>query len=132
VAPRCARSSIAWTKGKALSDKDVEVIVGDFDNPTSLQKAFTEISAVFLLTPFGEKADTLARNAIAAAKKAGSPYVVHLSAIKAGLEAPTGNGRSHGQTEKDLKESGLPVAILKPNYFMQNIFGFAQTTTLAS
>ncbi|MGD0727978.1 MAG: SDR family oxidoreductase [Spirochaetia bacterium] len=114
-------------KAKALSDKGVEVIVGDLDNPASLEKAFKGISTVFLLTPFGEKADALARNAITAAKKAGRPYVVRLSAVKAGLDAPTANGRSHGQTEKDLNESGLPVAILKPHYFMQNIFGSAQT-----
>ena len=114
-------------KAKALSDKGAEVVVGDLDNPGSLQKAFDGISAVFLLTPFGERADALARNAIAAAKKAGSPYVVRLSVIKAGPDAPTANTRSHGQTEKDLKESGLPVAYLRPHYFMQNIFGSLKT-----
>jgi uncharacterized protein YbjT (DUF2867 family) len=114
-------------KAKTLSDRGVEVVVGDFDNPASLQKAFDGVSAVFLLTPFGEKADTLARNAISAAKKMGSPYFVRLSVIKAGPDAPTANTRSHGQTEKDLKESGLPVAYLRPHYFMQNIFGNLQT-----
>jgi uncharacterized protein YbjT (DUF2867 family) len=114
-------------KAKALSDKGVETIVGDFENPASLQKAFEGVSAVFLLTPLGEKADAQARNAIAAAKKAGNPYVVRLSVIKAGPDAPTANTRSHGQTEKDLKESGLPVVYLRPHYFMQNIFGSAQS-----
>ena len=108
-------------KASGLSAKGVQVIVGDLEDPVSLAKAFAGVSAVFLLTPFGEKADALARNAIAAAKKAGSPYIVRLSAVKAALDAPTANGRSHGQTEKDLKESGLPVVILKPHYFMQNL-----------
>ncbi len=110
-------------KAKALSDRGVEVIVGDFEDPASLSKAFDGVGAVFFLTAFGEKADALARNAIAAAKKSGSPYVVRLSVIKAGPDAPTANTRSHGQTEKDLKESGLPVAVLRPHYFMQNILG---------
>jgi uncharacterized protein YbjT (DUF2867 family) len=114
-------------KARTLSDKGVETVVGDLDNPALLAKAFEGVSAVFLLTPFGEKADALARNAIAAAKKAGSPYVVRLSVIKAGPDAPTANTRSHGQTEKDLKESGLPVAYLRPHYFMQNIFGSLQS-----
>jgi uncharacterized protein YbjT (DUF2867 family) len=114
-------------KAKALSDKRIEVIVGDFDNTASLQKAFDGVSAVFLLTAFGEKADALARNAITAAKKAGSPYVVRLSVINAALDAPTANTRCHGQTEKDLKESGLPMVCLRPSYFMQNIFGYLQT-----
>jgi uncharacterized protein YbjT (DUF2867 family) len=82
---------------------------------------------VFLLTPFSEKANVLARNAIVAAKEAGSPYIVRLSVIKAGPDAPTANTRSHGQTEKDLAESGLPVAYLRPHYFMQNILGSAQS-----
>ncbi len=114
-------------KAKPLADKGVETIVGDFENTPQLQKALDGVSAVFLLTPFGEKADALARNAIAAAKKAGSPYVVRLSVIKAGPDAPTANTRSHGQTEKDLKESGLPVAFLRPHFFMQNIFSSAQS-----
>jgi uncharacterized protein YbjT (DUF2867 family) len=53
--------------------------------------------------------------------------VVRLSVIKAGLDAPMANTRSHGQTEEDLKESGLPVAYLRPHYFMQNIFGSLQS-----
>jgi uncharacterized protein YbjT (DUF2867 family) len=114
-------------KAKALADKGIEAIVGDFENAAQLQKAFDGVSAVFLLTPFGEKADALARNAIAAARKSGNPYVVRLSVIKAGPDAPTANTRSHGQTEKDLGESGLPVALLRPHYFMQNIFGSAQS-----
>ena len=113
-------------KASGLSAKGVQVIVGDLEDPVSLAKAFAGVSAVFLLTPFGEKADALARNAIAAAKKAGSPYIVRLSAVKAALDAPTANGRSHGQTEKDLKESGL-VVILKPHYFMQNLLGQTQS-----
>ncbi len=114
-------------KAKTLSDAGVEVVVGDFETPAQLQKAFDGVTAAFLLTPFGEKADVWARNAIAAAKKAGSPYIVRLSVIKAGPDAPTANTRSHGQTEKDLKESGLPVALLRPHYFMQNIFGSLQS-----
>jgi uncharacterized protein YbjT (DUF2867 family) len=55
-------------KAKALSEKGVEAIIRDFDSPTSLQKAVDGVSTVFLLTPLGEKADVLARNAIVAAK----------------------------------------------------------------
>lgn len=114
-------------KAKALADKGVETIVGDLDNAAQLQKAFDGVSAAFLLTPAAENADALARNAIAAAEKAGQPYIVRLSVINAGPDAPTANTRNHGQTEKDLKASGLPCAILRPHFFMQNIFGSAQT-----
>lgn len=114
-------------KAKALADKGVEAIVGDFDNPAQLQKAFDGVSTVFFLTAFGERAAALAHNAIAAAQKAGKPYVVRLSVIKAAPDAPTANARLHDQTERELKESGLPVAFLRPHFFMQNIFGSAQS-----
>ena len=114
-------------KAGPLSDKGAEAIIGDLADPSSLERAFDGVSTVFLLTPFGEKAHDLARNAIAAAQKAEKPYIVRLSVIKAGLDAPTANTRSHGQTEKDLKDSGLPVAYLRPHYFMQNIFGSAES-----
>jgi uncharacterized protein YbjT (DUF2867 family) len=82
---------------------------------------------MFFLTPASEKSDVLARNAIAAAKKAGAPCIVRLSVIRAGPDAPTANTRMHGQTEKDVHDSGLPVAFLRPHCFMQNIFGSLQT-----
>lgn len=81
----------------------------------------------FFVTPAGEKSDLLARNVIAAARKAGTPYIVRLSVIKAGPDAPTANTRMHGQTGNDLRDSGLPVAFLRPHDFMQNIFGSLQT-----
>jgi len=89
-------------KAKALSDKGVEAIVGDMDNPAILNKAFDGAASVFFVTPAGETSDVLARNAIAAAKKAGTPCVVRLSVIKAGRVPPA-------------------------HYFMQNIFGSLQT-----
>jgi uncharacterized protein YbjT (DUF2867 family) len=114
-------------KAKPLSDRGVEAIVGDFDDAAILAKAMDGATAVFLLTPATEKAGALSLNAIAAARKAGKPYIVRLSVIKAGPDAPTANSRMHGQTEKDLRESGLPAAVLRPHFFMQNIFGSVQT-----
>jgi uncharacterized protein YbjT (DUF2867 family) len=114
-------------QAKGLAERGVQTVVGDFDNPAQLQKAFDGVPAAFLLTAAGDRADAQARNAIAAARKVGNTYIVRLSVIKAGPDAPTANTRNHGQTEQDLKDSGLPVAILRPHYFMQNIFGSAQT-----
>ena len=75
-------------KAKALSDKGVETIVGDMDTPAIPNKPFDGAASVFFVTPAGETSDVLARNAIAAAKKAGTPYVVRLSVIKAGRVPP--------------------------------------------
>ena len=62
-----------------------------------------------------------------AAKNSGSPYYVRLSAIGAAPDAPTENGRLHFQSDDALIKSGLPYTILRPHYFMQNIFGSLET-----
>jgi uncharacterized protein YbjT (DUF2867 family) len=51
--------------------------------------------------------------------------VVKISAQGAGPDAPVSFGRWHGQTEQRLVDSGLGWAILRPQYFMQNLLAFA-------
>jgi uncharacterized protein YbjT (DUF2867 family) len=114
-------------KAKTLADLGVEVVVGDFENRDSSDRAFKGVDRVFLVTPPHAKADVWAANAIAAARRSGNPYVVRLSVIKAAADGPTENVRLHARTEKALEESGLPFAVLRPHFFMQNFFMGAQT-----
>jgi uncharacterized protein YbjT (DUF2867 family) len=109
-------------KLRHLAGYGVEVVPGDFDQPATLEKAFAGVDTVFLLTPANPKADVWAAKALAAAKKAGKPYVVRLSVLKAAEDGPTDNVRLHAKTEKNLRDSGLPYAILRPHFFMQNLF----------
>ena len=48
-------------------------------------------------------------------------------AIGAAEHAPTENGRLHFQSDDALIKSGLPYTILRPHYFMQNIFASLET-----
>ena len=109
------------SKAQGLVDTGVEVVFGDLDRPETLDSAFRGVDRVFLLTPLGPNAATQARNAITAAKRVDSPYVVRLSAIKAATDSPTRIGRQHAESEAELKASGLPYSIIRPHFYIQNM-----------
>lgn len=115
------------SKAQSLKDAGVELVVGDLEKPETLDAAFRGVDKVFLLTAVGPQAVTQASNGIAAAKRAGRPYVVRLSAVKAAPDSPTRIGRQHAETEAELKASGLPYTILKPHFYIQNTMLAAQT-----
>jgi uncharacterized protein YbjT (DUF2867 family) len=57
-----------------------------------------------------------------AAKRAGVGHIIRLSAIGAAADAPTDNGKLHFKTDMEILDSGIPYTILRPNFFMQNLF----------
>ena len=99
------------SKAQGLKHAGVEVVVGDLEKPKTLDAAFSGVDKVFLLTSVGPNAATHASNAIAAAGRAGRPYIVRMSAVKASHQSPTRISRLHADTEDELKASGLPYTI---------------------
>ena len=117
------------SKAQGLRDAGVEVVIGDLDKPETLDAAFSGVDRVFLVTPAGPNQVSLARNGIAAAKRAGSPHIVRLSA-EAVREMPGALPRipaQHAEIDTELKASGLPYTLLRPHWFMQNMLMVAQT-----
>ncbi len=116
-------------KAQGLRDAGVEVVIGDFDKPATLDAAFSGVDKVFLATPVNPDQVSLARNAIAAAKRAGNPHIVRLSA-GAVRDMPGALPRvsaQHAEIDAELKASGLPYTFLKPQNFMQNTLMAADT-----
>ena len=110
------------TKAQGLRDQGVEVVIGDFDKPETLDAAFSRVDKVFLVTAPNPAQVTQASNGIAAAKRAGSPYVVRLSAraLDTVPDSPARVTRQHAEIDAELKASGLAYTILRPHFFMQN------------
>jgi uncharacterized protein YbjT (DUF2867 family) len=54
-------------------------------------------------------------------------HVVKFSAFGASADAPGGFAKWHGEAEAELRASGLDYTMLRPNFFMQNLLGQAQT-----
>jgi uncharacterized protein YbjT (DUF2867 family) len=114
------------TKAAALADQGVELAVGDFETPASLAAALDGITSVFLVTPPHQDASGMVDRFLdVATTSAHSPRIVRLSAVKGSDHGPTDNTRTHGRADRAIQDSGLPYVILRPNYFMQNLFGSA-------
>lgn len=115
-------------KAEALAAQGVEIAIGDFETPASLEAALAGITSVFLVTPPHPDASGMVDRFLAAATKSPlRPRIVRLSAIKGSDHGPTDNTRTHGRADRAIQDSGLPYVILRPNYFMQNLFGSAQS-----
>jgi uncharacterized protein YbjT (DUF2867 family) len=100
----------------------VEIVHGDLDDPASLDAALQETERAFLLTFSSPRRIAQETNLIAAAQRADTRHIVKISIVGAAVESPARILRWHGEAEKALVESGLEWTILRPNYFMQNMF----------
>lgn len=109
-------------KAESLKNSGVELVQGDYANQNALNKAADGVDAILAITPPNPDAVQQGDNIIAAAKSSGTPFVLRISALKAAADAPTDNGKLHFAADEALINSGLPYAILRPHFFMQNVF----------
>ncbi len=99
---------------------------GDFAEAGSLRVAFAGITRLFLLCGAQPGMDTLEINAIEAAKEAGVRHIVKISVPNASEGEPAQLQHLHGLSEAALRASGMDWTILRPNAFMQNLYGPSQ------
>ncbi len=102
---------------------DVSIVQGDMDNPASMLKAFAGCDALFLLCVHGPTMEARQLRAVEAAKQAGIKRIVKVSGSPNTVEqhSPADTGREHWAIEQAIKQSGLEYAMLRPNFFMQNL-----------
>ena len=117
------------SKAKGLKNAGIEVVVGDLEKPYTLDAAFRGVDKVLLITPPNPNQVIQAKNGIQAAKRNGSPFLVRLSAgaVKELPDALPRVSGQHAEIDDELRASGVPYAILKPHFFMQNTLMAAQT-----
>jgi uncharacterized protein YbjT (DUF2867 family) len=101
----------------------VEVVRADFRDRASLDAAFEGGTKLFLLGPGSPTQVADQHNAIEAATAAGITHVVRSSAFLSDTGSVVSLGRWHGQTDEELRRSGLKWTILQPEAFMQNLLG---------
>ncbi|GAB3610860.1 SDR family oxidoreductase [Humibacter ginsengiterrae] len=107
----------------SFSARGIETVLADFDRPETLVPAFTGAEAVLLVSgsEVGKRVDQH-RNAIDAARKAGVGRVVYTSAPHA-TDSDLVLAPEHAETERLLAASGLPVTILRNNWYTENYAG---------
>ncbi|MGA4467125.1 SDR family oxidoreductase [Bacillus bombysepticus] len=91
----------------------------DFENFSSLKPALMGVTKLFLLRPpHLANAKKYFQPVIDTAKEVGIKHIVFLSLL--GVEknpiVP------HAKIEKIIKDSGIPYTLLRPSFFMQNLF----------
>ena len=114
-------------KARLLAAPGVEVAVGDFLQPATLDRALEGVQKAFLLSSIEQQQVEMQGNFIEAAQRAGTLHVVKGSAIGADLNSPVGYLRWHAETEQQLAMSGLGFTHIRPHVFMQQAFDFAPT-----
>lgn len=107
-------------KAGPLREAGCEIVVQDLDEPVP-SSLFDGVSSALFLTAPNPNADQQMHHLIEAAQGS-DVHVVRLSAIGAAPDAPTHNGRLHYASDAELAASGLKHTILRPSWFMQNIF----------
>jgi uncharacterized protein YbjT (DUF2867 family) len=110
-------------KAQVLKTQHIETVVGDLQDPASLDRAFNGAGSIFLLSATDERQVKLQLNAVEAAKRASVGYVVKVSVIGAEADAPIKLGRDHAAIEQVLLDTGITTAFLRPHSFMQNMLG---------
>jgi uncharacterized protein YbjT (DUF2867 family) len=105
-----------FTPGNGL-----EVVEADFSDAKAIQRAADGADAYFLMSPPSERQVEWQRIQVTAAAKAGVERVVKLSAYDTGADSEWNMGRWHWDGELALRESGLPHAVLRLQYFHQNL-----------
>jgi uncharacterized protein YbjT (DUF2867 family) len=112
-------------KVSVVEREGVEVVVGDFGAPETLDAALEGAERAFLLTPPDPRQPEWEKNFVEAAERTGVRHVVKQSAQGADADSPMRIGRIHSQCERLLKESGMAWTFLRPNVFMQTTLAYA-------
>ena len=96
----------------SLEALGVEVRIGDYTDPSSLEKAFRGIDRLLLISASEVgKRTAQHKNAIDAAKAAGVGFIAYTSILRAD-SSPIGLAPEHRETEAAIKASGIPHAFL--------------------
>lgn len=110
-----------------IAGPGVEIVEGDYGDPASMDRAMQNVDHVFLLSPSGPKQLEWEGNVVDAAIRAGVDHLVKLSVFGGGPFTPINLLRWHWESEKYIENCGIPFTHVRPNLYMQDILGFADS-----
>lgn len=116
-------------KASALLGPDVDIAVGDFGEPATIDVAMKGVDRVFLACPNDPRQVEYETNVIDAAARAGVARLVKLSANGANSGSPLAFWDWHGRIEQHLDAADLPTVVLRPNFLMTNVLASADAIT---
>ena len=112
-------------KAQSLSEKGIQVRQADYGNQAALAAALQGVDKLLLISgsEIGQRV-AQHRNIINAAKSAGVKFIAYTSLLHAD-RSPLGLCAEHVATEKMLAESGLPHALLRNGWYVENYLASA-------
>lgn len=115
------------SKAGDLVARGVPVRHADYGDPDSLSSAFAGADVLVLISS-NEVGKRFAqhRNAIDAAKRAGVGRIVYTSLLHADV-SPLNLAGEHLETERAIRESGVPYTILRNGWYTENYTGSIAT-----
>jgi len=112
------------SKAQPLKDVGAEIVVGNLDQPDTIEPAVEGVDKIYLLTWNGPTQAQQGENVVKAAQRVGNPHIVRHSMWGSEKSRIIKQG---DQVEEAVKSSGLPWTLLQPTFFMQNTMMAAQT-----
>lgn len=109
-------------KASSFAELGIEVRYGDWDDPASMVKSYTDASKVLLISSPEDDAISRIRKhvtAIEAAKKAGVTHIAYTSFAFADVDAFAPLAQVHLATEAALKASGMATTILRHTWYQE-------------
>ena len=107
-------------------------VSADLDRPATLDAALDGVDRLFLLTRQTSRQLAQEQAVVAAAARAGVGRVVKLSVFRADERSPLQIARQHRRAERALQDSGLQHTVLRPVFFMQNLFAMVRDGRVAT
>ncbi|MEK3768436.1 SDR family oxidoreductase [Paenibacillus sp. FSL R5-0887] len=107
----------------------IEVAFVDASDPTSVRRAFTGASQLFLAMSNSPRQIELETSIIQIATESGIKHIVKISSPAFEQSAPVAVAGWHQEIENTLRVSGITHTVLRPYAFMQNLMRFAPTIT---
>lgn len=108
-------------KAEYFKEQGIEVRQADYEDPNSLERAFTGIDRLLLISSQGDDETRIRQhsNVIYAAEKTGVGLLVYTSVTKAESSSlPV--AEVHHQTEAAILKSGIPYTFLRNNWYVEN------------
>ena len=112
-------------KADLIKAAGVDVITGDLGDPIAIKEALQGCDKAFLLMANSREQLDLEIGFVDAARASGVRYLVKMSANGANSNSTSLLKRYHGDSEQHIRDSGLSYTLVRPNYFMQNMFHVA-------
>jgi len=106
----------------AQLDAGIERAVADFSDKDSVRQGVEGADALFLATPNHPLQADFEIGVIDAAAAAGVKRIIKLSAIGAQIGSRLEFWDVHGRSERHLQASGVDFVLLRPSFYMTNVF----------